>query len=487
MTLNEPTDDIAGCISDFHHKRVVVLGDAILDEYLLGDCSRISPEAPVPVLKVRSARRVLGGAANTAANIVSLGGRATLIALVGDDEGGTTLKRCASEAGLDVRAIDSGRPTLRKTRVVGQQQQIVRLDYEEVSTASAAVEAAIFEALDAVVDDCHIVVISDYAKGFLSQALAQRIIRRSHDAGLNVIVDPRPQHRDYYAGCDYMTPNWRESRALLGWANAEPSPESIDAVASALSKELAINVVLTLGPHGISFCSKDRRERFAMPTMAKEVFDVSGAGDTVVAALALALASGANHALAVTLANRAASVVVGKFGTATVTPEEVLQDTDALRLVPRRSLAQLAMTLRAKGKRIVTINGSFDVLHGGHLHILSEAKRQGDVLIVGVNSDQSVRSYKGPSRPIVPERGRAEMLLALRMVDYVHIFDEPNPIAFLEEVKPDVHVNGVEYGDDCIESETVRRGGGTLFLVDRLPDLSTSGLVNSLRGSAAEA
>jgi rfaE bifunctional protein nucleotidyltransferase chain/domain len=207
----------------------------------------------------------------------------------------------------------------------------------------------------------------------------------------------------------------------------------------------------------------------------------------VVAAFALARAAGADHAAAVALANRAASVVVGKFGTATVTPEEILQDTGALRLVRRQALGQLATTLRAKGKRIVTVNGSFDILHSGHLHILNEARRRGDVLIVGVNSDASVRSYKGPNRPIVPEGRRAEMLLALRMVDYVHIFDEPDPIAFLKELNPDLHVNGSEYGENCVESETVRRGGGRIHVVDRIPCLSTSGLVETLQPTGAVA
>jgi rfaE bifunctional protein nucleotidyltransferase chain/domain len=189
----------------------------------------------------------------------------------------------------------------------------------------------------------------------------------------------------------------------------------------------------------------------------------------------------------VTLANRAASVVVGKFGTATVTPEEILQDTDALRLLPRPALSQLAATLRAKGKRIVTTNGSFDILHSGHLYLLNEARQLGDVLIVGLNSDASVRSYKGPSRPIVPERRRAEMLLALRTVDYVHIFDESNPIAFLKELNPDVHVNSAEYGEDCIESGTVRRGGGTIHIVSRLPGLSTTGLIDDVQSAGVAA
>jgi D-beta-D-heptose 7-phosphate kinase / D-beta-D-heptose 1-phosphate adenosyltransferase len=487
MTLNELTDPLAQYVADFKDRRVLVLGDAILDEYLVGECGRISPEAPVPVLSVRSSRRVLGGAANTAANVVSLGGRATLIALVGTDDGGTTLTRCAAEASIDLVPIDDGRATLRKTRVVGQQQQIVRLDYEDTHTASAATNASVLAKFDAWIDRCDIVVVSDYAKGFLSAPLCQAIIRRAHDASRQVIIDPRPQHGEYYRGCDYLTPNWRESRALLRLSDAEITPDSVHAVASSLASELGAHVVLTLGAHGISFCSRSGEEEFALPTLAREVFDVSGAGDTVVAAFALARASGAGHADAVAIANKAASVVVGKFGTATVTPEEVLQDTDALRLVPRRRLALLAATLRAKGKRIVTVNGSFDILHNGHLHILNEARRQGDALIVGLNSDASVRGYKGPSRPIVPERRRAEMLLALRMVDYVHVFDEPDPIAFLKEVRPDVHVNGSEYGEHCIERDIVTCGGGELYIVNRIPGLSTSGLLAAAQSSGLPA
>jgi D-beta-D-heptose 7-phosphate kinase / D-beta-D-heptose 1-phosphate adenosyltransferase len=480
MTLHDPTDPLAACVGRFAEKRVLVLGDAILDEYLLGECGRLSPEAPVPVLHVTSARRVLGGAANTAANVVSLGGRATLIAHVGRDDGGATLRRCAADAAIDLIAVDHGRATLRKTRVVGQHQQIVRLDYEDVQPASAATDAEVLAQFDASVASCDVVVISDYAKGFLSLSLSQEIIRRAHAAGRDVIIDPRPQHREFYKGCDYLTPNWRESRALLRFGDAELTADEVRSVARSLASELNTHVVLTLGAHGISFCSRNADDEFSMPTLAREVFDVSGAGDTVVAAFALARASGADHASAVTIANKAASVVVGKFGTATVTAEEILQDTDAIRLVPRRALAPLAATLRARGQRIVTINGSFDILHNGHLYILNEARKRGDVLIVGLNSDASVRGYKGANRPVVPERRRAEMLLALRMVDYVHVFDEPDPVAFLKEIRPDVHVNGSEYGENCIESSTVKDAGGSIYIVNRIPGLSSSSLIDAV-------
>lgn len=485
MILDETPDPVTACVSAFEHQHVLVLGDAIVDEYLYGDCSRISPEAPVPILRVTRTRQVLGGAANTAANVVSLGGRATLISLAGTDEGGGTLRKLALEAGISLCAVESGQPTLRKTRVVGQNQQLVRLDYEDVQRMTPDVHAKVWDAFEAHLGLCDIVVISDYAKGLISPALMHEVIRRAHERGLSVVVDPRPQHRDCYVGCDYLTPNWKEARALLGLTDADPSPENVDEVARALAAQLRTNVVLTLGPHGIAFCSRNGAECFSQPTMAREVYDVSGAGDTVVAAFSLAQASGTDHGTAVALANRAASVVVGKFGTATVSRDDILQGSDARRLLGRRDLSATAAALRGKGKRIVTVNGSFDVLHAGHLYILNEARRCGDVLIVGLNSDASVRSYKGPQRPIIGERQRAEMLLALRLVDYVHIFDEANPIAFLEQVRPDVHVNGAEYGEGCVESETVRRGGGRLHLVDRIPGLSTTGVVDALQRSGA--
>ena len=440
MNTIESPDRLARLVANFAGKRVLVLGDAILDEYLSGDCSRMSPEAPVPVLNVNSVRTVLGGAANTAANIAALGGRPTLVAMVGRDEAGRMLAACARESGVDLRSVVIGSATLRKTRVVAQHQQIVRLDYEDARLPDTAIEAAVLEMFDTLVETSDIVVMSDYAKGFFSKALAEEVIRHAHLAGRHVIVDPRPQHRDYYSGCDYITPNWRESRGLLGLPDAEPCPDTVRAVAGALASALSSNVVLTLGPHGISFCSRSGDEQFAMPTLAREVFDVSGAGDTVVATLALALASGADHPSAVTLANRAASVVVGKFGTATLTAEELIGEHEVMRLLSHRSLRAVADMLRAKGKRIVTVTGSFDVLHSGHLDILSEARTQGDVLIVGLSGDNTVATQNEAARPLAGERQRAEMLLALRSVDYVHIFQEPDPAAFLQEVNPDVHM-----------------------------------------------
>jgi D-beta-D-heptose 7-phosphate kinase / D-beta-D-heptose 1-phosphate adenosyltransferase len=466
-------------ISAFQDAHVLVVGDAILDEYLTGDCSRISLEAPVPIVRVTGTRSVLGGAANTAANVVSLGGRATIVSLVGPDEAGRVLQERAREANIQLITVSDGRPTLRKTRVVGQHQQIVRLDHEDLSRATPECEREFIARIDSCIDACDIVVVSDYAKGLISAVTGPAIIERAHRAGRQVIVDPRPQNRQCYEGCDYLTPNWREGCALLGTTEAESSSEGPHAVGARLASRLNANVLLTLGGDGMLFTSATGTEQFAVPTVAQEVYDVSGAGDTVAAAFALARAAGADHRTAVAIANKAAGVVVGKFGTATVLVAELLDELP--RLMSRDELSQLGASLRRSGKRIVTINGSFDVLHAGHLYILQRAREQGDVLIVGLNSDASVAAYKGPDRPVMTERQRAELLLALRVVDYVHIFNEPNPIAFIDAIQPHVHVNGAEYGEDCVEAEVVRKHGARLHLIERLPGASTTGLLERLR------
>lgn len=473
--------DIAELLSRFPSQSVLVLGDVFLDEFVSGDCSRLSPEAPVPVLKVDElkTRRVLGGAANTAANVASLGGKAILIGITGNDWHGTQFLDLAETQGIRFTAIRDGRPTMRKTRLVGQGQQLLRLDYEETPGIGEATAGQILSAFRMHLPKASIVVLSDYAKGFFNLALTQAIIREAHAAGKEVVVDPRPQHADFYADCDYITPNWKESQGLLAQPEADPTEALIHANGRSLRDKLRTSVILTLGSRGIDLFHRDGDGHFHLPTEAREVFDVSGAGDTVVAAFALARAAGADPETAVRLANQAAGVVVGKFGTATVTREELTRGE--ARLLARGDLASRSRSLKAEGKTVVTINGSFDLLHSGHILILEEARKQGDVLIVGLNSDASVKGYKGPNRPIIPQDQRARVLLALRAVDYVHIFDEPDPVAFLSETKPDVHVNGSEYGPDCIEAPIVKAHGGRIHIVEKIPDLATSQILTRIR------
>jgi D-beta-D-heptose 7-phosphate kinase/D-beta-D-heptose 1-phosphate adenosyltransferase len=473
---------LSSTLSRFSDQRILVVGDVLLDEYVTGDCSRLSPEAPVPILGVESSRTVLGGAANTAHNVVALGGHTTLVSAIGADATGEELAAKALQAGIDFVPIRDDRPTPRKVRVMGRQQQLLRLDYGLGAAVSIAVEDRISEQIRAHMPACSVVIISDYAKGLVTERLFRAVLEVAHAFKKPVILDPRPQHAAFYQGCDYITPNWKEAGGLLGRPDVAATPEAIDEVGRDLAAKFRSHVLLTLGAKGMSLFDRDGRVVIAQPAAAREVFDVSGAGDTVVATFGLALAAGCDHRMAVELANQAAGVVVGKLGTATVTRRELLADV-ALpehRLLQREDLAPLAEYLRSVGKRVVTTNGSFDLLHAGHLHFLREARRQGDVLMVGINSDRAVRANKGADRPIVGEEARAEMLLSLRDVDYVHIFDEAVPMPFLEEVRPEVHVNGSEYGEDCIEAPTVRANGGRIHIVERLPNLSTSGLVEAL-------
>jgi D-beta-D-heptose 7-phosphate kinase/D-beta-D-heptose 1-phosphate adenosyltransferase len=470
---------IQAALEQFPRHRGLILGDVILDEYLTGDCSRLSAEAPVPVMTVAGSRAVLGGAANTASNVCSLGGHAILVGQVGRDDAGRQLTALAAGVGIDFRPVTVDAPTVRKIRVLGQQQQLLRLDYETPTEMSIALENHVLDIVREEIDRVSFVLISDYAKGFLSARLCREVIALAHRAGTMVVVDPRPQHAAFYTGCDYLTPNWKESLGLVGQPECAMSPEAIAEIGARVARRFDCHVLLTLGAKGMKLVGPDGAFLVEQAAVAKEVFDVSGAGDTVAAAFALARASGADHQTSVALATRAAGIVVGKLGTATVRPDELLRGEDGRdrRLVERQDLPGLSALLRADHQRIATINGTFDVLHAGHVHILREARRQADVLIVGLNSDASVRLNKGPGRPFVNEADRAAMLLALRDVDFVHVFGETTPNDFIAAVRPDVHVNGAEYGEHCVEADTVRQVGARLHLVARLPGLSTSELL----------
>jgi len=317
MSLAQVLQQIAG-------RRVLVVGDVIADEYLVGESSRISSEAPVPVLRYTGEHATLGGAGNTAANVTSLGGQVTLVGLVGDDAAGADVARRCAVSGIEFVPLRDGRPTTRKVRVISQQQQLLRIDYEETASIDAARERELIDAIGDRLSACDIVVVSDYAKGLVTNDGCREVVRRAHAAGKQVVVDPRPQHSSYYRECDYLTPNWRESLGLLREGELALTPENVLRVGTLVSQQFRSSVLLTLGPRGIAFFHADGSEPLVVPAEAQEVFDVSGAGDTVVAAFSLARAGGCDDASAVMLANRAAAVVVGKRGTAIVTPDELL-------------------------------------------------------------------------------------------------------------------------------------------------------------------
>lgn len=408
---------------------MLVVGDPILDEYVVGDCTRLSPEAPIPVLKVRDTRAVLGGAANTAANVAALGGQAVLVAAVGSDDAGRRLVEIARRRGVQCALATDNRPTSRKVRALGGQQQLLRLDYETDAVVDAPVAAAVLEQVRSQIEHASVVIVSDYAKGLVSADVCREILAVARTKSVPVVIDPRPQHADRYVGCDYLTPNWKEAQGLLGDVEGPASLAAVDDVGRRLAERFRANILLTLGAQGIRFFARDGRGSIDEPAQAREVFDVSGAGDTVVAAFALAIAAGAEVRDALRVANLAASVVVAKVGTATVSADELTRQTQgAERLVERAGLPGLVRELRERGKRIALATGVFSSIDPAQLAKLRDARRQADVLVVGI------QAYAGSPA------AAADVLLGLRDVDFVHVFEDRD--ALLQLVAPDVHVEG---------------------------------------------
>jgi D-beta-D-heptose 7-phosphate kinase/D-beta-D-heptose 1-phosphate adenosyltransferase len=466
--VSRPIRDLLSAFTDV---RVLVLGDLVLDEYLIGESTRVSSEAPVPVVQFQSQHAVLGGAANTAANVAALGGSVTVIGLINpDDTAGRELTRKCAALSIRLLGVSDGRPTTRKMRVLGQQQQLLRIDYEEVGYIRRDTEEQALREYAREVRHADIVVISDYAKGFMTQRLCQQVITIAHAHGKAVVIDPRPQHAGFYASCDYMTPNWKESQGLLRRPEGSATDEDIEDTGRSLSRQFDTNVLLTLGARGIAFFPRDGGESFRVAAAAKEVFDVSGAGDTVVAVFALAHAAGCGAVESLTLANRAAGVVVAKRGTATTTPEELLAVDDAdAGVVDRETLSRLCASFRAKGKRIATVAGRFDGPPGEYLQVLRRARREADVLVVGVRRRANVDADREAADD------RIDTLLALRVVDVVHAFDEHDAAAFLDVVRPDIHVVGAEWSVTSAEAQAVARGNGRVLQLDPAPVLQRGG------------
>ena len=466
--MSRPLRDLLSAFTDV---RVLVLGDLVLDQYLIGESTRVSSEAPVPVVQFQSQHSVPGGAANTAANVAALGGSVTLIGLLNpDDPAGRELTRKCAALSIRLLAVADGRPTTRKMRVLGQQQQLLRIDYEEVGYIRRDTEEQALREFSREIRHADVVVISDYAKGFMTERLCQQVITIAHAHGRAVVIDPRPQHAGFYTTCDFLTPNWKESQGLLRRPEGPASDEDVEETGRLLSRQFNSSVLLTLGSRGIAFFPRDGGESFRVAAAAKEVFDVSGAGDTVVAVFALAQAAGCAPIESISLANRAAGVVVAKRGTATMTPEELLAVDDAdAGVVERETLGRLCASLRAKGKRIATVTGRFDGAPSEYLQVLRRARREADVLVVGVRRQGNV------SGTAAADDDRVDTLLALRVVDVVHAFDENDAAAFLDIVRPDVHVLGPEWSQTAAEAEAVVRGKGRLLQLDSATPLSETG------------
>jgi D-beta-D-heptose 7-phosphate kinase/D-beta-D-heptose 1-phosphate adenosyltransferase len=473
-------------LPDFSHLSILVVGDLMLDRYLWGEVERISPEAPVPVVRLSRETDRVGGAGNVAANLAGLGLRTRLAGQVGTDNAGDVLLAKLEGAGIDVAAIvrTSSRPTITKTRIIGGHQQMLRLDSEQAGDFSPAEQHSLIETVTARLraEVPAALVLSDYAKGSLSAAVCQALIKAAQAAGVPVFVDPKGLDYGKYRGATCLTPNKREAAEVCAVAGGDT--ERLLAGLEAMRRQFDIgHIVLTRGEEGMSSIGAEGVHHF--PASAKQVFDVSGAGDTVIAMLAAAYAAGLEQAQACTLANLAAGIVVGKVGTVPIEAGELqqaLQQVDSLHQADKirdlESATGFVAGLRASGKRVAFTNGCFDLLHAGHVTYLEQARKQGDALVVGLNTDRSVRALKGPTRPVIHEDDRARVLAALESVDAVVPFDEDTPLRMIQALRPDVLVKGDDYREEeVVGAAEVKSWGGRIVLIPVVPGRSTSAIL----------
>lgn len=479
------------------HPRLLIIGDLILDRYVTGDVDRISPEAPIPVLRARHSELRLGGAGNVVSNLRAMDAEVRLIGAVGDDELGRSLSEMVAGLGVETGAIvvDAARPTIEKTRMLSGVQQMLRVDWEDPSPLYGAPLQAVLAAIPAAVAGADGVVLSDYGKGLLTPEVIARAIECARAACIPVLVDPKGNDFSRYRGATLITPNKKEAETALGRRIADLNELTAAADELIAAAELE-SIVITLGAEGIYHRTPtpDGGREGRSPAAARAVYDVTGAGDTVVAHLALYLASGMKLARAVALANQAAGLVVGRLGTNSVTRAELrarlAEDLPPVGSVLDGTTLDGALEAwRREGQRVVFTNGCFDVLHVGHVSYLRFARSQGDVLLVGVNDDASVRRLKGGSRPVNPLADRMAVLAALEMVDAVVAFSEDTPQRIIERVTPDVLVKGEDWKTKgVVGREWVESHGGQVVLAPLVDGKSTTRILERARdGSGVDA
>lgn len=470
----------APLIPDFTAARVLVVGDVMLDRYWSGPVPRISPEAPVPVVRIQKNEDRPGGAANVALNLAALGVQTRLLGVVGNDDSANQVNNALAKAGVQGQfLITPNRPTITKLRVLSRNQQLIRLDFEEALDAVGAFDREEFKRrFSEALAQVDVVILSDYAKGTLVDAADLIAIARQQNK--HVVVDPKGADFTRYKGASCLTPNLSELQAVVGDCSDEAVlVEKGNQLRTALNLE---SLLVTRSEHGMSLLRSDA-DPVHLPTEAREVFDVTGAGDTAIAVLAATLAAGQDFAQAARLANFGAGVVVGKLGTATVTPGELLravraQHANDAGVLTEDELLERVAEARAHGERVVMTNGCFDLLHVGHVRYLEEARKLGDVLIVAVNSDESVRALKGDTRPLNALGDRMRMLAALKCVDWVVPFAEETPQRLIARVLPDRLVKGGDYKiEEIAGHREVLDNGGEVAILDFHDGYSTTRII----------
>ena len=484
MSAPHPLDVAAGHLAEVGGARILCVGDVMIDRTVEGDVDRVSPEAPIPVLRQRAVRSVPGGAGNVLANLAALGAEASFVGIAGEDaEAGELEAMLVQGARGEVRLLrDPGRPTTLKTRFVAGNQQLLRVDREEAGPADAAIARRLVDTASARLAGCDLLVLSDYGKGVLTPAALLPLIGAARAAGKPVLVDPKGRDFTRYAGATVITPNRAE---LAVAAAAEVGDEArLAEVAAALRARIGIDWLLTtLG--GAGMLLQGAAERHRIPGIRREVYDVVGAGDTVLAVMAALVAVACPVPAAAWLANLAGSLAVGRRGTAAIGDVDLRMALAAQRgtlheakIQTAEEAARLVAQARRRGDRVGFTNGCFDILHPGHVSLVTQARAHCDLLVLGLNSDASVRRLKGPTRPVNDERARAHVLAALAGVDAVVIFDEDTPLELIGRLRPDVLVKGADYSmDQVVGGAEVRSWGGEVVLAQLVPDVSTTATI----------
>jgi len=485
-------------VTNLGSPQVILVGDFMLDIYTFGDAERISPEAPVPVLKVRDIKTRCGGAASVAVDLATLGAKVFCIGIVGDDENAKILKQLLSNAGVDTAGIVTAdeRPTICKHRLIGlaqhrHQQQLFRIDSESTEPVTEQQAEKLISLFKEKIQSADVVCLQDYNKGLLTEGFCRSLMKQTKNAGKKIVVDPSST-ADYskYKGASVITPNRQETSIAVGFELKNES--DYQKAAGQLAEKLNLDaVIITLDKEGSYLKTKDTSE--LIPTRPRNVYDVTGAGDMVLATVAVALATGCDYKTAVQLANITGGIEVEKFGVATVTIEEIINEIIAQnrgksgKLRTIESLTAELSLRRKQNETIVFTNGCFDVLHIGHIEYLKFCRSNGDVVVVGLNSDKSVRMIKDSDRPINNQYDRAAVLAALETVDYIIMFDEADPLSLIKQIRPDVLIKGKDWEQKgVVGAECVKSYGGKVLLAPLVEGKSTTATIEKMKSLCEE-
>ncbi|MES0447031.1 MAG: D-glycero-beta-D-manno-heptose-7-phosphate kinase [Desulfobacterales bacterium] len=475
-------------ISKFDRCNILVVGDLMVDEYLWGDVERISPEAPVQVVTIKDEDFSLGGSGNVVNNVVALGAKVSAVGVIGTGTDGQLLLNKLNELGVDIAGIfqDSNRPTTRKTRIIASNQHVLRIDRETKESISEPTFEAIAKYLEDKIPDVDVVLISDYGKGLITEALMARLIAAAQKHKKITIADPKGLDFSKYSGVSLITPNKKEA-ALASGIEVVDETTLIEAGNKIFQRVGIDKLLITCGKDGMVLFDRNKAP-YKISAETRQVYDVSGAGDTVLAVLGLAVASGISFEDGAVLANTSAGIVVGKVGTATVSRQELSSalkhDDISLKHKDLSELPVLIQDMKKKGKRLVMTNGCFDLLHAGHIMLFSASKKLGDVLIVAIDDDDSVRGLKGKGRPVISARERVRVISALDSVDYVVVFSSQELSKLIEIIRPDVLTKGSNYAsEEVFGRELVEQLGGRVVLVPVTEEISSTRIINNIRNS----